>query len=333
VVAVSVKNLTFTVTLSPASGSTVTVSYATIPGTATAWVDYTPTSGLLTFLPTETSQPVLVPIQGDLVAEPDESLYVQLSGATAAAIADGLGVGTILDDDGGGGAGAGLPAEMVHGLERTGALAARAGPVADEELYLLGQSPYSSYEVVVDEISGDVQPLEVDRLDGDATTILQSSQGVGGVGASRSLRWTNAGATTVSDESVRVRSGGCTTDCGPEDTYRIRFYETTCSIPRFNNAGTQITVLVLQNPGGETVSGTAYFWSSSGVLLGSSPFSLAPRATLVLNTATVAGVSGQSGAITIAHDGRYGELSGKTVALEPATGFSFDSPMLWRPVR
>ena len=36
------------------------------------------------------------------------------------------------------------------------------------------------------------------------------------------------------------------------------------------------------------------------------------------------------GSVTIANDGRYGDLSAKTVALEPATGFSFDSPALPR---
>jgi hypothetical protein len=51
----------------------------------------------------------------------------------------------------------------------------------------------------------------------------------------------------------------------------------------------------------------------------------------VLNTATVPGVNGVSGAITVAHDGRYGDLTGKTVALEPATGFSFDSALEARP--
>jgi len=58
------------------------------------------------------------------------------------------------------------------------------------------------------------------------------------------------------------------------------------------------------------------------------PFSLNPKATLVLNTATVPGANGVSGAITVAHDGRYGDLAGKTVALEPATGLSFDSELL-----
>ena len=42
----------------------------------------------------------------------------------------------------------------------------------------------------------------------------------------------------------------------------------------------------------------------------------------------MAGVAGQGGTITVSHDGRYGDLAGKTVALEPSTGFSFDSPML-----
>lgn len=48
----------------------------------------------------------------------------------------------------------------------------------------------------------------------------------------------------------------------------------------------------------------------------------------MLNTASVA--AGTGGALTVAHDGRYGDLVGKTVALEPATGFSFDSPMVAR---
>jgi hypothetical protein len=34
--------------------------------------------------------------------------------------------------------------------------------------------------------------------------------------------------------------------------------------------------------------------------------------------------------MSIAHDARYGDLTGKTVALEPATGFSFDTPLVPR---
>jgi hypothetical protein len=63
------------------------------------------------------------------------------------------------------------------------------------------------------------------------------------------------------------------------------------------------------------------------VQVGVAPINLAPKALMVLVTSTVAP---SSGAMTIVHDGRYGDLSGKTVALEPSTGFSFDSPMIPR---
>jgi hypothetical protein len=33
----------------------------------------------------------------------------------------------------------------------------------------------------------------------------------------------------------------------------------------------------------------------------------------------------------LTHDGGYGGLVGKAVSLEPASGFSFDSPMSLRP--
>src|SRR5262249_10473871 len=52
---------TFTVTLSAASGWTVTVNYATANGSALAGSDYTATSGTLTFSPGQTSKTVSVP--------------------------------------------------------------------------------------------------------------------------------------------------------------------------------------------------------------------------------------------------------------------------------
>ena len=222
--------------------------------------------------------------------------------------------------------------ELVHGTDEVYDLAALPGPVADEDVFRINQKPYSSYEIVVDATSGDIGagsgPL-LEKLGADGTTVLQNSAPVG-TGSSRSLRWRNTSAQEVEGETIRVRSAGCTTDCGPDDIYRIRAYETTYSIPRFNNAGTQVTVLVLQNPTNYPISGDAYFRVSSGILVATVPFNLGPKAALVLNTATVPGASGVSGAVTVAHDGRYGDLSGKSVALEPATGFSFDSPLVLR---
>jgi len=45
----------------------------------------------------------------------------------------------------------------------------------------------------------------------------------------------------------------------------------------------------------------------------------------------VAGVAGQGGTITLSHDGPYAMLAGKAVAVEPATGFTFDTPLVPRP--
>jgi hypothetical protein len=79
------------------------------------------------------------------------------------------------------------------------------------------------------------------------------------------------------------------------------------------------------------VTGGVHFWSIGGALLGSSPFTLAGKQLLVQNTASLPFASGSSGSITVSHDGRYGDLAGKAVALEPGTGFSFDSPLIAKP--
>jgi hypothetical protein len=54
-------------------------------------------------------------------------------------------------------------------------------------------------------------------------------------------------------------------------------------------------------------------------------------AILALNTSALPGAAGVHGAITISHDGGYGQLAGKAVALEPATGFTFETALVPRP--
>jgi M6 family metalloprotease-like protein len=90
---------TFAVTLSAPSASTVTVNYATANGTATAGSDYLAASGTLTFNAGQTSRTVVVTVNGDVVVEPNETFYVNLSSASGATIADAQGLGTITNDD------------------------------------------------------------------------------------------------------------------------------------------------------------------------------------------------------------------------------------------
>jgi len=217
--------------------------------------------------------------------------------------------------------------ELVHGSDQLHDLGALPGPLVDNDWYRLSQKPFSSYEIVADATSGDIgTTLGVFRTD-SAGAGVQTSQAVG-VGYSRSLRWINTSSTAVDDQRIQVASGSCGTNCGADDVYRLRAYETTYAVPRFNNTATQVTVLLVQNPTNYTINGTVYFWSALGAPVGTAPISLGAKALLVLNTSSVAPAS--SGAMTIAHDGRYGDLSSKGVALEPATGFSFDTPGLPR---
>ena len=89
----------FTVSLSNPSFQTITVNYATANDTATAGSDYVATSGLITFTPGQTAQPLNITVNGETAFEPTETFTVDLSGATNATITDAQGVGTITNDD------------------------------------------------------------------------------------------------------------------------------------------------------------------------------------------------------------------------------------------
>ena len=311
---------TFTVSLSTTSVQPVVVDYQTSDGTASAGNDYNGASGTLTFTPGQTTRTVSVNVIGDSADEPNERFYLNLLDAVDGSVADPSGTGTIVDDDGG----TITLGELGHGAERRGDLA--TGP----DVFLVAQPAFTSWEVVVDGPSGDIggaSGVGLERLADDLATVVQGSTAVG-TGPARTLRWEHDSAV-ADDGYVRVRSTQCS-PCGPDDVYRVRAYETTLSIPRFNNAGGQVTVLVLQNPTSRSIDGTLRFWNAAGAALGSSGFALAPRQTLVLNTSGVAGVAGQSGTITIAHTAGYGALAGKTVALDPSGGFSFDTPAVAR---
>ncbi|MDB5387767.1 MAG: putative extracellular nuclease, partial [Planctomycetaceae bacterium] len=61
--------------------------------------DFNLTQGTVTFLANQTSMTVSVPIIGDTTAENNETFFLNLSNPTNATIADGQGLGTILNDD------------------------------------------------------------------------------------------------------------------------------------------------------------------------------------------------------------------------------------------
>jgi uncharacterized delta-60 repeat protein len=92
-------SMLFSVTLSNPSYQTVSVDFSTQNGSATSFEDYILTSGTVTFAPGETSKSVAVSIKGDTKFETNESLQLSAFNPSNATIADGLGIGTILNDD------------------------------------------------------------------------------------------------------------------------------------------------------------------------------------------------------------------------------------------
>ena len=90
------------VTLSAASGRTITVVFATGNATApsaTAGTDYTAATGTLTFAPGVTTQNVNVTINPDAIDELFERFVVDLSAPVNATVADAQGLVTIVNDD------------------------------------------------------------------------------------------------------------------------------------------------------------------------------------------------------------------------------------------
>ena len=131
----------FRVSLSPAAGATVTVSYATADGTAAAGADYRATRGTLTIRAAQTAGRITVPVLGDLLAEADERFTVTLRDPQNATIAGATATGTIVDDDapvqpGNTFRDCGVCPELVlvpAGSYRMGSPATEAGRHADEQ--------------------------------------------------------------------------------------------------------------------------------------------------------------------------------------------------------
>lgn len=94
--------LSFTVSLSAATGRTVTAGYSTADGpapAATAGIDYTAAAGLVTFAAGETSKTVTVEVLGDTAYEGDELFTVTLANPAGATLGTAGATGTILDNE------------------------------------------------------------------------------------------------------------------------------------------------------------------------------------------------------------------------------------------
>jgi ELWxxDGT repeat protein len=314
--------LTFTATLATEDGAAstqpVAVAFMTREASATAGVDFSAAAGVITFpagSPAGDTRNVDVSVSGDVVDEGHEAFTLELQPLGDASVRSAR--GTIRDDDGTSSA----PMQGVqHGSVVFADLApvSGSGPTADTDWYLMGSLPDASYEIVADGVSGGAGQLQLDRIDEDDVTVL--GQGVAvGTGKARSLRWIT-GPTGVADR-IRVRSGDCGTSCTSADVYRLRVYETTYSIPRFNAVDGLSTVVIVQNRTGAPVQGEVKFWLQYAQTQVTVPLSLPPRGSQIVTAPP------SVGGVTIVHDGGYGALAGKAATFDPLAGASYDAAM------
>src|SRR5687768_5111782 len=102
--------------------------------------------------------------------------------------------------------GSGTDNELFHGAIQTHDLASPGG-VIDEDWYVVFSRGFSSYEVLVDGLQGEVWgttgDLPVDRVTAAGAVLTAGAAPTGGLGSSRSVRWANNTAAVATDY-VRV---------------------------------------------------------------------------------------------------------------------------------
>ncbi|MBL9171398.1 MAG: hypothetical protein JNN07_26940 [Verrucomicrobiales bacterium] len=93
-------SISLTVTINPPPVVQTTVNYATLTGSAQAGNDYTAAISSLIFAPGERTKPIPIAVLGDRVIEPNEYLFLRLTGASSGALVRTQAVINILNDDG-----------------------------------------------------------------------------------------------------------------------------------------------------------------------------------------------------------------------------------------
>jgi hypothetical protein len=154
------------------------------------------------------------------------------------------------------------------------------------------------------------------------------------------MNWIESADPASRTRFVRVDANGAV-HTAANSQYTLQLRETTLYCPRYNNSGGQVTVLIVQTGGpqesGENLNGctwTADFYDRgynvfghtlNGTFVGSNSFETGLAHNGMVVVATTAVTAGTSGSIQIAHTCGYGKIQAKAVAVEPSTGFTFDT--------
>lgn len=202
----------------------------------------------------------------------------------------------------------------------------------DEDWMVVETKAGHSYEVRVSgsnlalETPACAACVEVDRVDAGGTVLTAAvaphgpGPASGGTSAnSLVVRWIGN-----ADERHWIRVRG-TSNLGAADEYDIVLAETTYFAPRWNQVGSQTSVFILRNATAAPVSGTLLLYDAAGAQVHAEPTTIPRNGLVVFSTGSVPALAGRSGSAAFVHTGGSGALVGKVVALEVATGFTFDT--------
>jgi hypothetical protein len=230
--------------------------------------------------------------------------------------------------------------ELVHGTGQAGHdLEAPAGNPDRDYFVLLGRARHSyearvrSNTLIFNGPGCSNGCSRLDRVDASGSIVTPGAYAGAGIGTgglyagSVVVRWQ---AAVTEKQYLRV-VGLPASAQSAADQYDIEFFDTTVFLPRFNNTGSQVTVLLIQNTSDAAVAGDIRFQDAAGAVVHTVPLSVPAHGLQVFSTASAPALSGLSGTVSIAHNGGWGALAGKGVALEPATGFTFDTPFALLP--
>ena len=279
-------NMTFTVSLSPASRQRVRVVFGITGGTATCGTDYTTTLNCsqprvrMTFNPGETSRTVTLAVQGDTTAEAsEETVLVALSGVSfGARIGTGTGTGTITDDDqpnlslnspsvteGDSGStdmtftvtmSAASTAQVTVGYTDAGGTATATSGTDYEALSqgTLTFAPGETSKTITVKVTGDTDPeadetVRVALSQTAVTNAVVPASGRLGVG------------TITDDDLARLRTGPASVTEGDSGSVSLTFTVTLVAA-----SGAQVTVDYADAGTGTATSGTDYTAVTAGTL-------------------------------------------------------------------
>jgi hypothetical protein len=202
------------------------------------------------------------------------------------------------------------------------------GGVADADYFFVMGRPWRSYEARISAASKAITVALLERVDNNTLAVLQTAshyQGtLGSVAQFVFLRWMLDGNPPNPNGYIRVTGHSNATASAQ---YQIELKDTTLFCPRYNNTNGQSSVLIIQAApeGAIACSYTAVFFNESGTLTGTQSGTLNETNMSTIATSTVAGLNNTKGSARIVHDCGYNNVFAKLVALEPATGYSFDT--------